>query len=464
MSEEICFDDATGLAARIRARELSPVEVTAAFLDRIEAADPGVHALVTLAGGALEQARKAETAAVRGEFRGPLHGVPFTAKDCFDTAGVRTTRGSLIFSDLVPDTDAEAVGRLKAAGGILLGKTNLPEFALRAETANRLFDRTLHPMDPERTCGGSSGGEAAAVSSGLSPLGIGTDLGGSNRLPSHYCGNVGFKPTHGRIPLTGSWPELTCRHMHVGPLCRSVRDAALALSVLSGPDGEDPYATSEPFRLEQEAEGGIAGLRVGVFAEGPFAPVEKEIRGAVSRAAAALEGAGCLVEEVDFDWSDRMPIDVCMTMVRAELGPCLEPFIEGREEELSEPIRGLLDLPRPSLEEFLGSMDKRDLLARDMAGFFAGHELLLCPTSPVTAHGHEAETLPIDGDEAGPGHAANITAAFGLVGCPAVSVPFAKSGEGLPIGVQVAARHFDEATLFRAAGALESAGGQSRGV
>ena len=460
MSEEICFADAAGLAARIRSKELSPVEVTASFLDRIEAVDPGVHALVTLADGALEQAREAEQAAVRGELRGPLHGVPFTAKDCFDTAGVRTTRGSLIFAGLVPDTDASAVGRLKAAGGILLGKTNLPEFALRAETANRLFERTLHPGDPERTCGGSSGGEAAAISSGLSPLGIGTDLGGSNRLPSHYCGIVGFKPTHGRIPLTGSWPELTCRHMHVGPLCRSVRDAALALSVMSGPDGEDPYATPEPFRQAGEVNGEIAGLRVGVFTEGPFAPVEKEIRDAVSRAASVLEEGGCAVEEVDFDWSDRLPIDVCMAMVRAELGRCLEPFIGGREGELSEPIRGLLDMPRPSLEEFLDSLDKRDLLARDIAGLFARNDLLLCPTAPVTAHRHEAETLLIDGVEAGPGHAANITAAFGLVGCPAMSVPFARSGEGLPIGVQVVARHFDEATLLRAASALEAAGGQ----
>ena len=463
MIEEICFSDATGLAGRIRAGELSPVEVTTAFLDRMEAVDPGIHALVTMADGALEQAREAEEAAVRGELRGPLHGVPFTAKDCFDTAGVRTTRGSLIYARLVPETDAAAVSRLKAAGGILLGKTNLPEFALRAETANRLFARTLHPMDPGRTCGGSSGGEAAAVSSGMSPLGIGTDLGGSNRLPSHYCGNVGFKPTHGRIPLTGSWPELTCRHMHVGPLCRSVRDAALALSVLSGPDGKDPYATADPFRLEEEVEGGIAGLRVGMFSEGPFAPVEKEICAAVSQAASALEGAGCVVEEVDFDWSGRMPIDVCMIMVRAELGRCLDPFIAGREKELSEPIRGLLDLPPPSLEEFLESMDNRDLLARDMADFFSRHDLLLCPTAPVTAHGHEAETLLVDGVEAGPGHAANITATFGLVGCPAMSVPFAKSGEGLPVGVQVAARHFDEATLFRAASVLESAGGQGRG-
>ena len=170
--------------------------------------------------------------------------------------------------------------------------------------------------------------------------------------------------------------------------------------------------------------------RVGVFTEGPFAPVEKEIRDAVSRAASVLEEGGCAVEEVDFDWSDRLPIDVCMAMVRAELGRCLEPFIGGREGELSEPIRGLLDMPRPSLEEFLDSLDKRDLLARDIAGLFARNDLLLCPTAPVTAHRHEAETLLIDGVEAGPGHAANITAAFGLVGCPAMSVPFARSGRG----------------------------------
>ena len=462
MSDEIYFRDATELAAMIRRRALSPVEVVQAHLDRLEAINPSINAVVTLADGALERARQAEAAASRGDFWGPLHGVPFTAKDCFDTQGVRTTRGSLIFADLVPAADATAVRRLKEAGGLLLGKTNLPEFALRAETTNRLFDRTSNPWDQQRTPGGSSGGEAAAIAAGLSPLGIGTDLGGSNRLPAHYCGIVGFKPTHGRIPLTGSWPELMCRHMHVGPLCRTVRDAALGLAVLSGGDGRDPFATAAPLALPEALGEEVKNLRIGFFQEGPFAPVAREIQRAVARAATVLESLGAVVEGVDFDWRDRLAIDVCMDMVVGEGGHYLRPFIAGSGSELSAAMQALLALPEPPLEAFLVCMDKRDRLARDMAGFFAQWDILLCPTAPNLAHGHEAEILHIDGQEAGPGHAANITATFGLTGSPAISVPFAMSGEGLPIGVQVVAKHFDEAALFRVATALEKAGDQGR--
>ena len=462
MSEEIYFSDATELAESIRTKALSPVEVVRSHLDRIEAVNPKINAIVTLADDALEQARDAEEAVVRGEIRGPLHGVPFTAKDCFDSRGVKSTRGSLLFADLVPEIDATAVHRLKKAGGILLGKTNLPEFALRAETSNRVFDRTFNPWNLERTPGGSSGGEAAAICSGLSPLGIGTDLGGSNRLPSHYCGIVGFKPTHGRIPLTGSWPELMCRHMHVGPMARTVRDVALALSILSGPDGKDPYAASKCIQQQEEPGVELTGLRVGVFPQGPFTPVAQEIQETVAQAASALEASGCVVEPVEFDWQDRLAIDICMDMVVAEGIHYFQPFIEGREDELSESIRGLLGLPMPTLEDFLVSMDKRDLLAQDMVQFFNQYDLLLCPTAPNTAHGHEAEKLNIDDQEAGPGHAANITATFGLTGAPALSVPFGTSEEGLPVGVQVVARHYEEATLFRAAVALETAGVQNR--
>ncbi len=462
MSADVYYADATELAEKIRTKALSPVEVVRAHLERIETVNPKINAVVTLADDAMEQAQKATNAVASGASLGPLHGVPFTAKDCFDSQGVRTTRGSLIFADLVPAIDATAVRRLKEAGGILLGKTNLPEFALRAETFNKVFDRTLNPWNLERTTGGSSGGETAAIAAGLSPLGIGTDLGGSNRLPSHYCGIVGFKPTHGRIPLTGSWPELMCRHMHVGPICRTVRDAALALAVLAGPDNQDPYAVSAPMPLPGELRGDLNGLRVGFFQEGPFAPVDQEIQEVVAQAATTLGEMGCAVEPVEFDWKDRLAIAVCMDMVVAEGEHYLRPFVQGREDELTESIQGLLGLPLPALEDFLVSMDKRDLLAQDVGQFFANHDLLLCPTAPNTAHGHEAEELVIDGREAasGPGHAANITATFGLTGSPALSVPFGTSREGLPIGVQVVAHHFDEATLFRAATALEAAGVQ----
>lgn len=456
MTEDIYFADASEIAERIRTKSLSPVEVVRAHLDRIEQVNPKINAVVTLADDALEQARDAEKAVARGELRGPLHGVPFTAKDCFDTQGVKTTRGSRIFADLVPQIDATAVHRLKKAGGILLGKTNLPEFALSGETSNRVFDRTFNPWNRERTSGGSSGGEAAAISSGLSPLGIGTDLGGSNRLPAHYCGIVGFKPTHGCIPLSGSWPSLMCRHMHVGPLARSVRDAALAFSVMSGPDGLDPYALSWPLRQPGEWSGELNGLRVGCFQKGPFTPVAREIQETVERAASTLEAMGCLIEPVDFAWHDRFAIDICMDMVVTEVSHYLKPFIEGREHELSGSIQRLLALPEPALKDFLESMDKRDLIAQDMVQFFDQYDLLLCPTAPNLAHGHDAEKLIIDGQEVKPSHAANITATFGLTGSPAISIPFGRSQESMPIGIQLVARHYDEATLFHATMALEA--------
>ena len=458
MSEDIYCADATELASRIHSKELSPVEVMRAHLERTEAVNPVINAIATLADDAMERARAAEEAVVRGQIRGPLHGVPFTAKDCFDTEGVKTTRGSQIFAGHVPNADATAVRRLKEAGGVLLGKTNLPEFALRAETVNLVFGRTVHPWNADLTSGGSSGGETAAISAGLSPLGIGTDLGGSNRLPSHYCGIVGFKPTHGRIPQTGSWPELMSRHMHVGPICRTVRDAALALVVLSGPDGVDPYSLPIPVPQLEDLQGEVPSLKVGWFAEGPFAPVDQEIQDAVTRAASILEELGCAMEPATFAWEGRLPIDLCMDMVVAEGGHYLQPFIAGREDELTPAIKGLLDLPAPSLESYMTALTNRELLAQDVALFFSRCDLLLCPTAPNVAHPHEAETLTISGREVGPGHAANITATFGLTGSPALSIPFAINQDGLPIGVQLAARHGDESTLLRAAAALEAAG------
>ncbi len=461
MEDPLFFTDATEMAAKVRGGELSPVDLVGAHLDRIALINPKINAIATLVEDALDQARDAEAAAGKSEFRGPLHGVPVTVKDVFDTAGLRSTRGSLLFSDLAPDADATAVARLKSAGAILIGKTNTPEFALRAETSNRLFGCTLHPYDADRTCGGSSGGEAAAIAAGLSPLGIGTDLGGSNRLPSHYCGIVGLKATHGRIPLTGSWPALMGRHMHVGPLCRTVRDAALALEVLSGPDQMDPWATTAPWTRPDLLGGNIAGLRVGFFEVGPFAPVDPQIRSAVVRAATVLAECGAVIEEVDFDWGDCLAIDVCMAMVVGEGEHYLRAFVAGRENELTEQIAGLLALPPPALEDFLTSMDKRDQLAADVTRYFEDHDILLCPTSPTLAHGHDAETLEIDGREAGVGHAANITATFGMTGSPAISVPFATSSEGLPIGVQVVADHFQEPLMFEVAAALEEAGEQT---
>ncbi len=233
MSDEIIYTDAIELAERIRLREVSPVEVAQAHLNRIEAVNPALNALIAFPDGVMDRAREAEAAVLRGDNWGPLHGVPFTVKDCVDTAGVRTTRGSRLFEDHVPTADATVVQRLKDAGGIFIAKSNMPEFALWWETDNLVYGRTENPWMAGRTPGGSSGGEASAIAAGMSPLGIGSDVGGSIREPANYCGIVGLKATHGRIPLTGHWPEALLRFMHVGPLARSVRDAALGFNLMA---------------------------------------------------------------------------------------------------------------------------------------------------------------------------------------------------------------------------------------
>ena len=456
MTEELAFSDATELVERIRTKDVSPVEIVQAHLDRIDSVNPVINAIVVPNESALDQARAAEQVVMNGDSLGPLHGVPFSVKEVFDTEGIRSTRGSLLYADRVPETDATAVRRLKEAGGIVIGKTNCPEFALAAETVNDLFGRTLNPWNLDRTSGGSSGGEAAAISAGLSPLGIGTDLGGSNRLPSHYCNVAGYKPTHGLIPLTGSWPEIMSRRMHVGPIARSVRDIALSLVVMSGPDNIDPHALGRGVDESPWFGASLPPLRVGMMTEGPFEPVMDEIQAVVREAGSALESQGCIVEEVGFDWHDRLPIAFTMDMLIVEADHYFKPFVEGRGDELSGSITALLNSPMPSMADYLASMDKHESVSRDVTTFFADHDLLLLPTSPVTAPPHDSAELDVSGRTADAGHAANITATFGMTGHPAISVPFGMSPDGLPIGVQLAAGHLNDRLLLHAAATLEA--------
>src|SRR6201996_5199202 len=244
MKNEIVFLEASRIAKLIATRELSPVEVLRAHLSCIAEANPKVNAIVALADGAMEAAKKAEAAVMSGQQVGPLHGVPFTVKDAIDTAGVLTQRGSPIFKGRVADTDATVVARLKAAGAILIAKTNPPEFSYSIETDNLLTGQTNNPWNLDYTPGGSSGGESAALAAGMSPLGLGSDLSISVRGPAAHTGVLGFKPTHGRVPLTGHWPREPRRFWHVGPMARSIRDLSLAFSQLTGPDGQDGYSSS----------------------------------------------------------------------------------------------------------------------------------------------------------------------------------------------------------------------------
>ena len=432
------------------------MEAVQAHLDRTDSVNPVINAIVAPNESALDQARAAEQVVMNGDSLGPLHGVPFSVKEVFDTEGIRSTRGSLLYADRVPETDATAVRRLKEAGGIVIGKTNCPEFALAAETVTDLFGRTLNPWNLDRTSGGSSGGEAAAISAGLSPLGIGTDLGGSNRLPSHYCNVVGYKPTHGLIPLTGSWPEIMSRRMHVGPIARSVRDIAMSLVVMSGPDHVDPYALGRGVDDMPWFGASLPPLRVGMMTEGPFVPVMGEIQDVVRKAGATFESLGCIVEEVGFDWHDRLPIAFTMDMLIVEADHYFKPFVAGREDELSGSIASLLNSPMPSMADYLASMDKHESVSRDVTTFFADHDLLLLPTSPVTAPPHDSAVLDVSGRTADAGHAANITATFGMTGHPAISIPFGMSSDGLPIGVQLAAGHLNDRLLLHAAATLEA--------
>src|SRR5215510_14203083 len=278
MTNKIIHMDATRMAELIVNREVSPVEIVKTHLDRIAEVNPEVNAIVTMADGALDAAKKAE-AAVKSDARlGPLHGVPFTVKDGIDTAGVLTQRGSPIFKGRVPDTDATVVARLKAAGAVLLAKTNPPEFSCSIETDNFLTGQTNNPWNLAYTPGGSSGGESAAIAAGMSPLGVGSDLSISVRGPAGHTGIVGFKPTHGRVPMTGHWPRAPRRFWHIGPMARTVRDVALAYSLMAGPDGADGFSTSSPGLDSGVGAKSTRQVRVGWLASpGFFGPIDPQV-------------------------------------------------------------------------------------------------------------------------------------------------------------------------------------------
>ena len=434
------------------------MEVLRAHLERIEAVNPKVNAIVTLADDAMDKARKAEEAIMRGESWGPLHGVPFTIKDCIDNKGVRTARGSRLFQDFRPASDATVVKRLTEAGGIFMGKTNMPEFAFWWETGNEIFGRTINPWNADRTSGGSSGGEAAAIATGMSPLGLGSDVGGSIRQPSSYCGVVGLKATHGRVPLTGHWPEVLLRFMHVGPMARSVRDVALALSVLSGPDGIDPYAVPVPAPRFIDLGAPLPKLRVGWFGEGPFAPVAKEVQSTVAKAASLLADMGCEAEPVSLAaWQDWPGLGISMNFFLGEGSVYLDPYTRGHEEELTWYIKRRLSLTMPSFDKYMEALLKTELLRQDTMRLFSEFDVLLCPTTPCTANTHEAPELVIEGQTTQGRHSLACTVPFDLTGSPAVNVPAGLSQEGLPLGVQVIGRHFDEVKQLHVATALQAA-------
>ena len=457
-ADAICYKDATELASLIRTKQLSSREIVQAHLNRIEAINPKVNAIVTLlAEDALKGADAADKAVKNGVELGPLHGVPFTIKDAIDTAGVLTQRGSKIFAGNIPEKDATVVTRFKAAGAIPLAKTNLPEFSAWQETDNLVTGLSRNPWNLDRTPGGSSGGESAAIAAGLSPIGIGSDLAISVRGPAALTGIVGLKATHGRIPYTGHWPEVLNRYFHIGPLARSVRDVTTALSIMQGPDGVDGLAIHA--KTAELTDGAIAGkpLRVGWLVEPGFGPVDREVAAAVAAAADLLKDAGCKVEPV------RIPLleqnnyfDPAILLYGAELGRYVRRFVGDREAELHYIGKIYVTSPDPSLGEYIDAEIKVDKLKGAFAAYFQQYDALLCPVIPFTAPPPGLEEYVVNGEKVPSTHMMRATVPFNLTGLPALSVPFRFSSEQLPINVQLVSRWLDDETILRLGLLIES--------
>jgi aspartyl-tRNA(Asn)/glutamyl-tRNA(Gln) amidotransferase subunit A len=457
MTNTITQMDASRIAALIAKRELSPVEVVQAHLDRIAEVNPKVNAIVTLADGALDAAKQAEKVVMSGEKLGPLHGVPFTVKDSIDTAGVPTQRGSPIFKGRVPDTDATVVARLKAAGAVLIAKTNPPEFAYSIETDNLLTGQTNNPWNLDYTPGGSSGGESAAIAAGMSPLGVGSDLSISLRGPAAHTGVIGFKATHGRLPMTGHWPRVPRRFWHIGPMARSVRDVALAYSLMAGPDGADGFSFSS---LGVDAGVGAAPnrpLRVGWLASpGFFGPTDPEVVATVKAAAQALSGAGYQVEEV------RLPVleqtdanSVLWQLQQMESRPEFEKVTAGHEDQIFRHAKLILDTPDTPIADFVAAEQAVERLRDSFADYFQRYDALLGPVTPFPATRHGLGDLVVDGQTVSAFHVMSATSPFSLTGLPALSMRFGTSRDGLPIGVQIVSSWLAESTVLDVASRLE---------
>ena len=441
-------------AARIASREISSAELTRACLARIESLDSLLNSFITLTADlALDQARAADQVIRRGDARGRLLGVPLALKDLFVTRGVRTTAGSSFLSGFVPSVDACVVSKLKAQGAVLLGKLNMHEWAFGVTNDNPHFGPCRNPWDPARISGGSSGGAGAALAAGLCPGALGSDTGGSIRIPASLCGVVGLKPTYGRVSLRGVIP-LSWNLDHVGPMARRVEGVAILLQVIAGHDPQDPYSVQVPGGdYLTGLEAGVVGWRVGLVSDGHFTPAEAGVLAAVREAVRVFEALGAHVEPVALE-AGKQALENNVVMLVSDAAALHQARLRRAPEKFGDDVRTRLQRGAAlTAPDYARARRWQRWLQHRFLTYFEAFDILLTPATPVTA------PLLAGGDALGRAHQlTRFTAPFNLTGLPALSLPCGFV-EGLPVGLQIVARPWDEARLLRAAFAYQQATG-----
>ncbi len=467
-AKEICRMDAVTLAKHIRSKKLSPVEVIDAVLARMEKLEPILHAFCTPTPElARKTAKKIEKDIMAGKPVGPLAGVPVGIKDLVCTKGIKTVSGSWAYADFVPDEDDVVVERLKDAGAVILGKTNVPEFGYSGVGHNPVFPTTRNPWNTDLTPGGSSAGSGAAVASGMGPFAIGSDGGGSVRIPSAHSGLYGMKASMGRVPLypgvkderypgVSSWESLE----HIGPMARTVADAALMLSVIAGPDDRDRHTLpkEEGFDWMKSLKGDLKGLKVAYTLDwGGYAPVDKRVRKIVTDAVRVFErDLGCKVEEANPGWGN--PYEAFWGMVARETDLRGMRAMEKKlGDKMTPHVRDFLKTEWTA-EQFTDAMVQRKAVNNKMWRFMRKYDLLLTPTLAVPPFevGIQGPTV-IDGKEVEPFEWLHFTYPLNLTGQPAATAPAGWTDDGLPVGLQIIGRHLGDAMVLRASACFEAA-------
>lgn len=458
MTNELHQMTISQLAPGIKSRKISPVDLTRAVLDQIEKLDPVLNAYITVdAAGALKAAHTAQRQIAKGKYLGPLHGIPISLKDLYDTKGMLTTAGSKIMRDRIPAEDATSVAKLRAAGAIILGKTNLHEFAFGSTTQNPHFGGTRNPHNTDRIPGGSSGGSAAAVAADMCIASTGSDTGGSIRTPSALCGTVGLKPTYGRVSLHGIVP-LAWSLDHVGPMTKCVRDAAIMLSAMAGYDPKDPTSANEKVPgFARALRNDVKKLKIGIDPSFCFGGVDDEVAAAIRNALTLLQRLGARIVEVNLPNIELTSV-VESIIITTEPAAYHEANLRSRAADYGEDVRALLGGGSVfSAVQYIKAQRLRRMIQQEFAEAFKKIDIFAMPGAPVAAPPIGAETVSIGGMETDLSMALiRFTCPSNLTGLPAISVPCGRSRDRLPIGLQLIGRAFEEATVLRTALTFEA--------